>query len=99
MRFIYLFMFLFLLLFVRLGFLSFFLLFNSVFQKRQQVRRGTFKEQVIQKDFWLVIAFLAVQSLRVAMYVGTLNDRFASGISRSPSPFLPIPSRSNNFQR
>jgi MFS family permease len=51
---------------------------EGVVNKRQQVRRGTFKEQVIQKDFWLVIAFLAVQSLRVAMYVGTLNDRFAS---------------------
>jgi len=44
--------------------------------ERLRVKKGSFKEQIKTKDYWLVIGFLAVQSLRVSMYIGTLNDRF-----------------------
>ena len=52
------------------------------------MKDASFKEQVAQLDFWLVIMFLAVQSLRVSMYVGTMNDRFKDGITFSPSSGL-----------
>ena len=55
------------------------------------MKDASFKEQVTQLDFWLVIMFLAVQSLRVSMYVGTMNDRFEDGIiSFSPSSDLSL---------
>lgn len=40
------------------------------------MKQAPAKVQLKQKDFWMVIAFLSVQSLRVSMYIGTLNDRF-----------------------